>query len=253
MHLRIVGCFLALAANVAVAEEDLSDPWHLTFEDEFEGPKLDYEKWTPEDPWGVERNDELQGYVIQAFQQREGILYIRCENKPTFYDGKKRNYRSGMMSTTRKFSQRYGKFEIRCRVPSGRGLWPAFWLLPEPPSWPPEIDVLEILGHETDRVYMSNHWVDPSHPEGNSQSITGEFRGPDFAEGFHVFSILWEPGRIQWFVDGILRHESTREVPDVPMFLLVNLAVGGWAEAPDQSTQFPADFEIDYVRVWQKQ
>ncbi|MEM6916175.1 MAG: family 16 glycosylhydrolase, partial [Verrucomicrobiota bacterium] len=64
---------------------------------------------------------------------------------------------------------------------------------------------------------------------------------------------LWEPRRIQWFVDGILRHESTREVPDVPMFLLVNLAVGGWAEAPDQSTQFPADFEIDYVRVWQKQ
>ncbi|MDF2377204.1 MAG: hypothetical protein P1U81_13245 [Verrucomicrobiales bacterium] len=71
-----------------ISAQDASEEWVLTFEDEFDGPKLDYSKWTPEDPWGVERNEELQGYVIQAFHQEEGILRIRCEKKPTFYDGK---------------------------------------------------------------------------------------------------------------------------------------------------------------------
>lgn len=253
---RTLSFFLSLllcfsSSGVATAE-DPEAAWVLTFEDEFDGPKLDYSKWTPEDPWGVERNSELQGYVIQAFHQDDGILRIRCENKPTFYDGKKREYRSGMMSTTRKFAQRYGKFEIRCRVPEGRGLWPAFWLLPEPPSWPPEIDILEILGHETDRVYLSHHWINPENPEGPSRSITGEFKGPDFSKNFHTFAVVWEPGEIRWYIDGELRHQSRKEIPDLPMFLLVNLAVGGWAEAPDSSTVFPADFEIDFVRVWER-
>lgn len=250
LHWFLLVC-LVLLSSVAFGEDSASD-WVVTFEDEFEGPKLDYSKWTPEDPWGVERNDELQGYIIHAFHQENGILKIRCEKEPTFYDGEKRDYRSGMMSTTRKFSQTYGKFEIRCRVPRGKGLWPAFWLLPEPPSWPPEIDVLEILGHETDRVYMSNHWIDPENPNGDSKSITGEFKGPDFSDDFHVFAIEWSPGQIQWFVDGVLRHTSHKEVPDVSMFLLVNLAVGGWAEAPDEWTVFPADFEVDYIRVWEQ-
>ncbi len=252
--MRYFWLFVATLVMGLPARADDNEPkWVLTFEDEFDGPKLDYSKWTPEDPWGVERNEELQGYVIQAFEQEDGILKIRCENKPTFYDGKKREYRSGMMSTTRKFSQTYGKFEIRCRVPRGKGLWPAFWLLPEPPSWPPEIDILEILGHETDRVYLSNHWINPDDPTGNSKSITGEFQGPDFAEEFHTFAVEWEPDEIRWLIDGVVRHNSTTEVPDIPMFMLVNLAVGGWAEAPDDSTRFPATFEVDYVRVWEKQ
>lgn len=254
----ILSLFLASAATAeaqqrsAPSDPGFGDRWELSFSDDFDGEKLDYEKWTPEDPWGVERNDELQGYVIQAFRVGEGTLRIRCERKPTFYDGEKRDYRSGMMSTTRKFSQKYGRFEIRCRVPKGRGLWPAFWLLPEPPAWPPEIDVLEILGHETDRVYLTHHWPDPDDPD-ESESVTGEYRGPDFSEDFHDFAVEWEPGELRWYVDGELRHQSRREeVPDVPAFLLVNLAVGGWAEEPDESTAFPADFEIDHVRVWKR-
>lgn len=252
MTCRIVlGLFLFACVGILEAEENPSE-WKLTFEDEFDGPRLDYSKWTPEDPWGVERNGELQGYIIQAFEQIDGILRIRCENKPTFYDGKKREYRSGMMSTHRKFSQTFGKFEIRCRVPHGQGLWPAFWLLPEPLAWPPEIDILEILGHETNRVYLSNHWVNPKDPEGDSGSQTGEFKGPDFSKDFHVFAVEWEPGEIRWIIDGEVRHKSRKHVPKTPMYLLVNLAVGGWAEAPDDSTVFPADFEVDYVRVWER-
>lgn len=226
--------------------------WKLVFEDQFDGPKLDYEKWTPKDPWGVERNGELQGYSRQNFIQENGVLTIVAEKTPAFYDGKRREYRSGMMTTTRKFSQRYGRFAIRCRIPRGQGLWPAFWMLPEPPSWPPEIDVFEILGQEPDRAYLSHHWLDERIEEDPLQSQTGEYRGPDFSESFHVFAVDWEPGRIRWFIDGVLRHEDRTRVPEVPMFLLVNLAVGGWADDPDENTKFPARFEIDWVRAWEK-
>ncbi len=226
--------------------------WELTFVDEFEGERLDYDKWTPRDPWGVVRNDELQAYVLRAFVVGGGLLRIRCEKEPAFYDGAKRDYRSGMMSTTGKFSQTYGRFEIRCKVPRGRGLWPAFWMLPEPPAWPPEIDVLEILCQEPDKVYFSHHWPDPSNPDGDSLAQTGEFKGPDFSAGFHTFAVEWDSGELRWYVDGVERHRSNTNVPDGPMFLLVNLAVGGWAQHPTPETVFPADFEIDYVKAWRR-
>jgi beta-glucanase (GH16 family) len=226
--------------------------WELAFSDEFDGDALDYSKWTPKDPWGVVRNDELQAYIVKAFAVKDGVLSIRCEDEPAFYDGAKRDFRSGMMTTTGKFSQRYGRFEIRCRVPKGRGLWPAFWLLPEPPAWPPEIDVLEILGQETDKIYFSNHWPDPAGRDGNSLSQTGEFKGVDFSDRFHTVAMEWRPGEIRWYVDGVERHRSDQSVPDQPMFLLVNLAVGGWAGHPVAETKFPAEFLVDYVRVWRR-
>ncbi|MCB1204645.1 MAG: glycoside hydrolase family 16 protein [Verrucomicrobiae bacterium] len=236
------------------AQSSVPDPerWELTFSDEFEGERLDYGKWMPKDPWGVVRNDELQAYILKAFSIEGGILRITCEAEAAYYDGAKRDYRSGMMTTSGRFSQRYGRFEIRCRVPKGRGLWPAFWMLPEPPAWPPEIDILEILCQEPDKLYMSNHWPNPSDPDGNSLSQTGEFEGVDFSDGFHTVAVEWDPGEIRWYVDGIERHRSRESVPDVPMFLLANLAVGGWAELPTPETRFPAIFEIDYVRAWQE-
>lgn len=227
--------------------------WVLTFYDDFEGDRLDYEKWTPRDPWEVVRNEELQGYWIKAFRVEGGLLRIRCEDEPTFYDGARRDFRSGMMTTSGKFSQAFGRFEIRCRVPSGRGLWPAFWLLPDPPSWPPEIDVMELLGEQPDTVYFSHHWRDPGESRDESLSLTKEFRGPDFSEMFHLFAIEWDEEEIRWYVDGILRYRASEKVPQVAMFLLVNLAVGGWAEEPDESTPFPSEFFIDWVRVWKRE
>ncbi len=226
--------------------------WELTFFDDFDGEELDRTKWVPQDPWGIVRNDELQAYIMKAFEVRDGILCIRCEDEPAYYDGAKRDYRSGMMTTTGKFSQTYGRFEVRCKVPKGRGLWPAFWLLPEPPAWPPEIDVLEILCHEPDNIHFAHHWADPANPGGKNLSQSGEFKGVDFSEGFHTAAVEWEPGEIRWYVDGTLRHRSTEQVPDGPMFLLLNLAVGGWAEAPTPETVFPAEFQIDYVKAWKR-
>ncbi|HEX6972639.1 MAG TPA: glycoside hydrolase family 16 protein [Limnochordia bacterium] len=224
--------------------------WVLTFSDEFEGEQLDLAKWNPGDPWGAERNRELQAYVPDAFRVSAGVLRIVAERRSAFYSGKERSYTSGMMTTYQKFAQRYGWFEIRCRAPRGRGLWPAFWLLPEPLGWPPEIDVLEILGHETQRVHMTHHWRDAA---GTHRSEGGSFSGPDFAADFHTFAVEWTPDLIRWYVDGIERYRATQPVPQGPMYMLVNLAVGGnWPGSPDEQTPFPSSFDVDYVRVYRR-
>ncbi|MCB1088478.1 MAG: glycoside hydrolase family 16 protein [Verrucomicrobiae bacterium] len=236
------------------AQEDRELPgWELTFSDEFDGEGLDRKKWNVTDPWEAERNAELQAYVPGSIEIRNGLLRLRAERRKAFYDNRVREFTSGIVTTARKFSQKQGRFAIRCRIPKGQGLWPAFWMLPDPPSWPPEIDILEILGHEPHKVYMTNHWPHPDNPTGASKSNGGEWKGVDFSADFHTFAVEWDPGEIRWYVDGVERHRSADQVPDVPMFLLINLAVGGqWPGNPDESTPFPAWFEVDWVRVWKR-
>src|ERR1022692_3973715 len=171
--------------------------WKPAFDDEFNGSGLDLKKWNPNDPWGWARNKELQAYVTNAFEVRGGVLRIKAEKREAFYSGKQRSITSGMMTTYGKFSQEYGRFEIRCRVPKGKGMWPAFWLLPDPLGWPPEIDVLEILGHEPDKIYMTHHFRDEQKKRG---SHGGSWSGPDFSAEFHGFAIEWSPQAIVWFV-----------------------------------------------------
>jgi len=240
----------ATALSAASAADNASRPgWKLTFSDEFDGKALDTAKWTPSDPWGRERNRELQAYVKDAFEVRDGVLHIEAKKGQAFYAGKDRAYTSGMMTTYGKFSQEYGRFEIRCRVPAGKGMWPAFWLLPDPRQWPPEIDVLEILGHEPGKVYMTHHFRDE---ERKHKSHGGSWVGPDFSAGFHEFAVEWSPKAVVWFVDGVERFRSEDSVPHGKMYLLVNLAVGGeWPGSPDERTAFPASFDVDYVRVYQ--
>jgi beta-glucanase (GH16 family) len=225
--------------------------WKLTFQDEFDGSGLDLKKWNPNDPWGRERNKELQAYVTNAFDVKDGILRITAVKGEALYAGQQRSYASGMMTTYQKFAQPYGRFEIRCRVPKGKGLWPAFWLLPDPLGWPPEIDVLEILGHDPTKVYFTHHFRDEQRQR---KSDGGSWVGPDFSADFHEFAVEWLPGRIAWFVDGVERFRSEKTIPQGKMYLLVNLAVGGnWPGAPNEQTVFPAALEVDWVRVYERQ
>ena len=243
---------MALSLGVAGCATGKADRpgWKLTFDDEFDGVGLDVKKWNPNDPWGRERNNELQAYVTNAFEVKGGVLRIVAEKQASFYDGKPREYTSGMMSTYGKFSQEYGRFEIRCRVPKGKGMWPAFWLLPEPLGWPPEIDVLEIIGHEPNKVYMTHHFRDDDDKHG---SHGGSWSGPDFSAGFHEFAVEWSPQSVVWFVDGQERFRSEKSIPHGRMYLLVNLAVGGdWPGSPDTTTPLPAAFEVDYIRAYQR-
>jgi beta-glucanase (GH16 family) len=254
----IVPLLLAVGGAVVVAQEKTKERsasrpgWKLVFRDEFDGKAVDRKIWNLHDPWGRERNQELQAYLEDAFEVKNGILRIKAEKRTADYAGKQRQFTSGMMTTYQKFSQQYGRFEIRCRVPKGKGLWPAFWLLPEPLGWPPEIDVLEVLGQDTKTIHFTHHWKEPGR-ERNSD--TKAYKNKlDLAAGFHVVAMEWTPKDIRWELDGKQYFRSVRSIPQTRMYMLLNLAVGGdWPGPPNDETVFPAYFEVDYVRVYQKE
>jgi beta-glucanase (GH16 family) len=233
-----------LLLGILSAREN-SFQWQLTFQDEFDGPSLDTKKWNTGPRWGrVDwKGEELQYYAEDAFEFRDGVLRIRADQRSM--EGK--SYTSGLIETRLSYMQAYGYFEMRAKMPKGQGLWPAFWLLPDK-DWPPEIDVLEYLGHKSNTIYMSNHWSDS---ENWHNSKTVGYTGPDFSEDFHTFAVEWNPGEIIWYVDGVERHRTNTGVPDRPMFVIANLAVGGkWPGSPDSSTPFPSYLEIDYIRLY---
>lgn len=151
-------------------------------------------------------------------------------------------YVSGLITTQPSFAQTYGYFEMRAKLPRGKGLWPAFWMLPQDQSWPPEIDVVESVG-DPSRVYMTAY-----SKFFKAESIEAQIT----RKAFHVFAVSWDSQQISWFIDGA---ETGRVAtpPDMhkPMYLLVNLAVGGtWRDAPEETTPLPAKMMIDYIRAY---
>jgi len=155
-------------------------------------------------------------------------------------------YSSGMITQRGRFAQRYGYFEVRMRWTGGRGVWPAFWLLREDSHWPPEIDVVEALGHEPQKIYSSIHSAYPQRDVTRPIAFAGN------PGEFHTFGALWLPDRVDYYVD----RRKTASIPtkadmDRPMYPLVSLAIGGnWPGDPDASTMFPAMLDVDYVRIW---
>jgi beta-glucanase (GH16 family) len=244
--------------------------WKLTFEDDFSGTKLDRRTWKTSDYWGnrtLAGNAELQCYMPDAFQLDDGVLQIVAQRKRTSQDAcfgaeTDLEFTSGMISTAGcnryddqakcaldEFAQLYGYFEMRARFPAGKGFWPAFWLLPAGGEWPPEIDIVEWLGDSVRTAFFAFHYLD----EGKQTSKSGRFDGQNFSEGFHTFAVDWQPEQIIWYVDGVERlRVNDPSVPDQPMYMIVNLAVGGnWPGSPDASTIFPSSMEVDYVRVYE--
>ena len=132
-----------------------------------------------------------------------------------------RAYTSGHVDTLGKFKQEYGRFEIRAKLPRGQGIWPALWMLPaNRETWPPEIDIVELLGHEPNTIHMTNHFgVWPKNKlEGK------DFTGPDFTKDFHVYALEWEPDELRWYVDGDLKHSTRKHIPKEPFYIILNTA-----------------------------
>jgi beta-glucanase (GH16 family) len=151
-------------------------------------------------------------------------------------------YMSGLISTQPSFAQTYGYFEMRAELPQGKGLWPAFWMLPKDESWPPEIDIVESIG-DPSHVYMTAH---SKHLK--SAGIEAHIA----PHAFHTFAVSWDREQLIWYIDG---GEAGRvPTPDdmhKPMYMLANLAVGGhWPGSPDTTTRFPAKLMIDYIRAY---
>jgi beta-glucanase (GH16 family) len=243
--------FLALLARATAAPVTPADfGYQLTWADEFDGKTLDTTKWQTNyapkvHPLGT--NEELQAYAPENVVLRDGKLLLRAEH--TAHEGMA--FTSGMVSSHDKFSQRYGWFETRAKLPAGKGFWPAFWLLPQSRKWPPEIDIVEHKGSLLNHVWLTVHRPQPNTWRPKSDGVEWK-TGPDFTADFHTFAVDWRADRVVWYIDGVERHHWTGEADFGPMYILLNLAVGGqWDGPPDAQTPFPAEMQVDYVRVYQ--
>jgi beta-glucanase (GH16 family) len=133
--------------------------------------------------------------------------------------------------------------EVRAQLPRGQGFWPAIWLYGG--SSADELDVMEFLGGDVSTVYQTYHFPGGQHSNHPSSS--------DWTNGYHLFQMKWEPGRLTYYIDNVPMGSWTESVPARPMYLMLNLDVGGpndWGGAPDGSTPSPATFNVDYVRVY---
>jgi len=246
-----VSCLL-LAPSSAIAAAWDKPGWQLTFQDEFDGVGVDAANWVKRYKWGeAPINSELQAYVDDAFQVQNGILSIVGDKRTATYAGQTFQYASGVLCSV--LEQLYGYFEARLKVPAGQGMWPAFWLLGTNGSTGVnEIDIHEILGQQPNTVYMTVHWG--TDYSAGHQSDGSSWVGPDFSADFHTFGLEWNPDSIIWTIDGVERKRHTGAgVPQVEMYVILNLAIGGtWPGAPDGTTPFPGLYQIDYVRAYSR-
>jgi beta-glucanase (GH16 family) len=244
-------------------------PYEVVFEDTFDGAAgsaVDGAKWQLETGDNIS-NNELQ-YYTQGTENAEldgnGNLVITAEagnpNNYQCYYGPC-EYTSARMNTSGRFTAQYGHVEASIKLPQGQGIWPAFWMLGDDigqVGWPNcgEIDVMELVGHQPGTAYGTIHGPGYSGGESIGSSYTLP-NGDIFANGFHTFAVDWTPDSITWSVDGNAFQTLTPAdlggdpwVFDKPFFLILNLAVGGnWPGYPDDTTVFPQQMTVDYVRV----
>ncbi|MEV4940695.1 family 16 glycosylhydrolase [Streptomyces zaomyceticus] len=241
-----------------------------TWSDEFDGPAgrgPDATKWTLETGGSGFGNHELQYYTnstSNAALDGQGHLVLTARKNADaglqcWYG--QCQYTSARLNTAKTFTQKYGRFEARIKIPRGQGIWPAFWMLGNDlgtVGWPNsgEIDIMENIGREPHMVHGTVHGPGYSGAGGlgASYSLPG---GKAFADDFHVFAVDWSPNSIVWSVDGTTYKTLTpagvngnKWVFDHPFFLILNVAVGGdWPGSPDASSAFPQTMVVDYVRA----
>ncbi len=228
--------------------------WELIWSDEFSGSSLNTGNWSYEFGNGGWGNNEWQYYTnaSENIEVSNGVLKITARHEGTGAT----EYTSARIITKGLFEFEYGKVEARMKLPLGQGLWPAFWTLGaniDEVSWPEcgEIDIMEHVSNE----YMTHGAV---HWENNGHSYTGNGVNTDPTQ-FHVYGIVWEDNMIRWYLDGVqffqFSIQAANNTDDAfrhPMFLLLNMAIGGnWPGYPDATTPFPSSMLVDYVRVYQ--
>ncbi|EPX75563.1 putative calcium binding protein hemolysin [Salipiger mucosus DSM 16094] len=235
-----------------------------TFVDEFNGSTTSF--WTGygsggtwatsfsphlDDTRNIASNNELQYYIDpdmtglpNPFTLDQGVLTIRASEldaaQQQLTGGL--DYGSGMLSTEMTFDVASAYIEIRADVPDEQGFWSAFWMLPADGDWSSEIDIFEILGGDAGTVH-TNLWTDGTP---DADFVTGTGAG----DGFHTYGLFWDADTIQWFYDGTMIRETANTVTE-EMFLVINLAIGGWAGSPDATTDFGNGLGIDYLRVYE--
>jgi beta-glucanase (GH16 family) len=238
----------------------------LSFSDDFNTLNLHNSQggtWDTNFSWGapngstLSSNNELQWYIdanyaptssVHPFSVNNGVLTITAAQAPADIKPLINNYEytSGILTTHDTFSQTYGYFEMRADLPEHAGAWPAFWLLPEDGSWPPELDVVETTGQAPNSLIMTAH----TNETGTHTKVTSTVSVSDPA-GFHTYGLLWTPDKLVWTYDGVqVAEAATPSDMNKPMYMLVDLAVGGLAGTPPDHLATPAEMKIDYVRAY---
>lgn len=240
--------------------------YNLAWADEFNTTSLDNSVWSFQNGdgcpnvcgWG---NNELEYYTSRDnnlfFQDGKLVIEARKES----FAGK--NYTSSKIVSEGKKTFKFGRIDIRAKLPKGKGIWPALWMMPQASvygGWPRsgEIDIMENLGHDVTKVYGTIHFG----PGPGSTSIGKNYTlsTGSFYDQFHVFSLEWKQDQIKWLVDGVAFGTATKAdfgTNNYPFneqfYIILNLAVGGnWPGSPDASTTFPQWFIVDYIRVYQE-
>lgn len=297
-RVRWVGLSLAITIGLWASDPNqAAEPeWKLVWSDEFDGDQIDPTKWdfdigngfynyeanTWINGWG---NAELQYYTREADNAfvAEGMLRIRALKESLHGCG----FTSARLKTRKRdgsplFNQTYGKFEFRAKLPTGQGVWPALWMLPQNEKYggwaaSGEVDIMEARGQEPSKVLGTLHYGSrwPSNTHTSEEFL---FPNQGTIADFHLYTLEWEPGEMRWYVDG--QHYATQAfwwscsksnagggvaptnagdlnpwpAPfDQPFYLVMNLAIGGnFVGNPDKSTVFPTEMIVDYVRVYEK-
>lgn len=257
--LFIVLCFAYCSTSQKITD---TQDWKLSWSEEFNYNGLpDTTKWSFEvggHGWG---NNELQYYTRASINNAEvsnGSLKIKALRQKIG----NREYTSARLVSKGKADFTYGKIEIMAKLPAGRGLWPAIWMLGtniKTVGWPEcgEIDIMEHVGFEKDSVLGTIHTKAYNHIKGTQKGKKIFIANP--YDTYHLYSIEWTPERVDFFLDNNLyyhvqnEHKTTAEWPfDSPFFLLMNIAVGGnlGGKQGVDTTVFPAAMEVDYIRVY---
>jgi beta-glucanase (GH16 family) len=235
--------------------EEFEDPARFRATADGRDPASGEPVWRSVYHWGergIARNGEVQFYGDadtgpNPFRVADGALEITAAPAEGLPRGL--THGSGLITSQASFAQTYGYFEMRAQLPAAQGLWPAFWLLPADLSWPPEIDVMEMLGHDPGTIYASLHWKEG----GADQHRTTAVPVADVSAGFHRFALSWRPDEIRWFVDDLEVHRMpTPPGMHQPFYLLANLAVGGPDAWPGAAAgDATGTMKIDYIRAAQ--
>ncbi len=244
------------------------ETWTLVWADEFDGDAINDNNWNFQVEPAGRFNEEWQRYTNSSenayIENNQLVVKAIHEGESHGMD----QYSSARLNTANKQTWKYGKIAARIKLPEGKGIWPAFWMLGAninenggDTPWPQcgEIDILELYGSKDDGAVEANlHYADASGDHASMGAAFYELEEGKFADDFHVFALEWDAERIAWLVDEQEYASMPLTTDDLSefhqeYFLLLNIAVGGtWAGYPDDTTQFPQYMYVDWVRVYQK-
>ena len=258
-----LACAAAAAAALSSPSRAFAVPadYRLVYADEFDGTTLDTMKWNYHYTWGRTHNhraymEQSQVQVgngrlnLQAIAQRSPNAPATATSGGVTYS---LDYTSGAINSSGKLNLTHGFIEARIKMSDVQGSWPAFWMLQN--GWPPEIDIMEFPRGANNSA--SQYWANYHYTNASNQhaSYGWQMNTANLTTGYHEFAVEWTPTAMHFYFDGGLRHSVTDAAAiadSANQYLILNHAVGGWAGNPPSDAAFPANYEVDWVRAWQK-